>query len=374
MSAVEMLFFVLAMMGTLYYILSGLALISHFKRRFCGSETPEISVLKPISGLDAGAEKNLQSILTQNYPDYEVIFGVLDMNDLSVPVIKKAVDKHPQASLFLGSEAAGMNNKVKILCSLMEHASGEIIVITDADTRPTADFLNAVAAPFSDASVGMVTCMYRGICAKTVSDMLEGLHMTCIFAPGVALAEAISGINFGLGAAIAIRRSALEDIGGFEAISDYLADDFQLGRKTAKAGYKVVLSDYVIDIVLSGESLRNTLARELRWSRTTRICRPSGHFGLIFTFGFAYSMFFLFASGFSLYGWLTVFCVMAVRMLTASAGALKLGDREFGNRVFLLPLRDFLSFIMWIIGYFSNRVKWRGRMLIVRKNGKMAGF
>lgn len=374
MNAVSIIFLALASLGTAYYIMSTLALVMHFRRKqdiVSMREIPAISVLKPVSGSDTGAETNFESILHQDYPSYEVIFGVLDASDPAVTIAHGVVESHPNASLYVGGGADGSNNKVRILCNLIKHASGEIIVITDADTRVMPNFLTAIAAPFADAKVGMVTCMYRGIHAKTMADALEGLHMTCIFAPGVASANALGGIDFGLGAAIAIRRDALEAIGGFEAIVDYLADDFQIGRKTAQAGYGVELSDYVVDIVLSGECFKNTLARELRWSRTTRVSRPAGHFGLIVTFGFTYSVLLLLTSRFSPIGWEVFIGVLAIRMLTASIGALQMGDLEFANRIFLLPLRDLLSFGIWLAGYFSNKVNWRGRRLRVQNDGKM---
>ena len=364
----------LAALGTIYYIMSTAALVCHFRQHIRPRNTPMISVLKPVGGLDPGAKANFESILTQNYPSHEVIFGVLDECDTAASLLREITESHANASFFIGSGADGSNNKVRILCNLIKHAKGEIVVITDADTRVSPDFLSAIAAPFADLSVGMITCMYRGICAKSTADALEGLNMTCIFAPGVASANALSGIDFGLGAAIAIRIDALEAIGGFEAVVDYLADDFQIGRKTADAGYKVELSDYVVDIVLSGENLKNTLARELRWSRTTRVSRPLGHFGLITTFGFAYCLFFLLASKFSVLGWEVTLGVLAVRMMTACIGSLQLGDSEFAKRVYLLPVRDLLCFGIWVAGYFSNKVKWRGRELRVQMDGKMSVY
>jgi len=152
---------------------------------------------------------------------------------------------------------------------------------------------------------------------------------------------------------------------------DYLADDFQLGYQIAQAGHIVILSDYVIDIVLSGGNLRDVLARELRWTRTTKASNPTGHFGLIFTFGFVYALAFLFVSGFTILGWSIFIGVTVIRFITACIGARILGDRKIVKRFYLLPIRDIMSFGVWIVGYFSHTVKWRGRKLKLEKGGKM---
>lgn len=375
MNAVVITFFTLTVLGTIYYILSAAAIISAQSRQSSGTIYSErVSILKPVSGIDTEAADNFISYLNQDYHDYEVLFGVLDPNDPSIPVIRKIIADKPFASLHIGAQIPGANNKVRILHNLASHASGKVLVITDADTRVGPGFLREVTAPFEDNSTGVVTCMYRGIDAGTIADALEGLHMTCIFAPGVASAHALRGIDFGLGAAIAIKRKVLDDIGGFEPIADYLADDFQLGRRTAKLGYKVELSTYITDIVLSHQSFRDTITRELRWSRTTRISRPLGHFGLIVTFGFTYALAFLCSAGFSLLGWSVLFGVMAIRMFTAFTGARYLGDREFLRLFYLLPIRDLLSFGIWVAGYFSNTITWRGRKLRLTKNGQMEPF
>ena len=381
MHAVSFALLALASVGTLYYVLSAAALRSHFRRpntQHPTPDTPRVSVLKPVCGLDRNARANFETFLVQDHPDYEVIFGVLDQDDPAVPVIREfalrpfdELRAQGKAELAIGSEIEGANNKVRILHSLAGRATGEILVITDADTRVTPDFLRRVTAPFADLGVGAVTCLYRGVDAKTMADALEGLHMTCVFAPGVACAERLHGIDFGLGAATAIRRSVLEKIGGFKAIANHLADDFQLGRKVAEAGHKVVLSDYVIEIVLGGQGLRSVLARELRWSRTTRVSRPRGHLGLILTFGFAYAVLFLLASGFSALGWGVLLGAAAVRGVTAFIGARSLGDSRFRSRAYLLPIRDMLSFAVWAAGYLSRTVTWRERKLRVLEDGRM---
>lgn len=377
MNAISIVFLAMAGLGTLYYILSTLALDRHFRRAY-PSPRPSpareegalsVSLLKPIRGIDANIRTNLLSYLEQDYSDYEVLFGMLDEDDPAVDVIQKITEDKPKSRLYIGSDIEGFNNKVSILHNLAKHSSGEIIIITDADTQVTPNFIERIVAPFARSEVGMVTCMYRGTKGKTVADALEALHMTCVFSPGVAAADALGGISFGLGAAIAIRKDLLDKFGGFESIRNYLADDFQLGRKTAQLGYDVVLSDYVIDIILSGERFIDVLKRELRWSVTTRVSRPCGHFGLIVTFGFVYALLFAVSSSFSRTAWTTLAIVVGVRFISAYWGSIGMGDRGFIRRAWQLPVRDILSFLIWVMGYFCRSVTWRGRKLTLSKNG-----
>lgn len=373
---VRTLFAILAGLGAVYYIASTLALRRHFlstrRRRSEGSRAPRVSILKPVCGLDADASENLASYLRLDYPDYEVLFGVLDPDDPSVPIIADLIVGVSNASMHIGSRIEGANNKVRILDNLAGHADGEIIVVTDADTRVDERFLRRITAPFEDDSVGVVTCLYRGVGDRGAPASIEGLHMTCCFAPGAATSACLAGIDFSLGAASAVRRSALDAIGGFASMADYLADDFQLGRRASQAGYRVVLSDYVIDISLPREGWSRVLTRELRWARTIRASRPWGYLGMLFTFGFGYAVVYLLLSGLSVPGWLLLTGVGLVRASTAYLGADRyLGDRQLIRRFHLLPLRDVLSLAVWIGGYLSRTVSWRGRRLRLLPDGTM---
>lgn len=373
MEIVSGVFLALAAIGAIYYLLSTTALAACFKGKPPvpnADFAPAVSILKPVCGADRDADTNFSSYLQQNYPKYEVLFGVLDAADPAIGSILDSIQGHKRASLHIGTTIRGANNKVRVLHQLERRASGEIIVITDADTRATPDFVRAIVGPFEDECVGVVTCLYKGTYGVTVGDALEGLHMTCIFAPGVACARRLPALDFGMGAAIAIRAGVLRQIGGFERIADYLADDYQLGHLPATIGHRVELCRYVAEVVLAGQGLQETLARDLRWCRTTRASRPLGHLGLALTFGTAYAFIHLLTSGFSPIGWACLASVAALRFGTACIGAVFcLGDREFPKRLWLLPLRDLLSFGVWLVGFAGRGVSWRGRRLRVLRNG-----
>jgi ceramide glucosyltransferase len=165
----------------------------------------------------------------------------------------------------------------------------------------------------------------------------------------------------------------LEEIGGFESIVDYLADDFQLASKAARAGYRIKLPDYIVDIVLSGDTLRNVLSRELRWAQTVKVSNPTGYLGMVVSHGLPYALFYAAATGFSTLGWTVLLGAAAIRLVTAYIGArICLSDREFPSRAHLLPLRDLLTFAIWAAAYFTSTVKWRGRKLRLTKDGRIA--
>jgi ceramide glucosyltransferase len=213
--------------------------------------------------------------------------------------------------------------------------------------------------------------MYRGIESKGAPDAIEGLYMTSIFEPGVACAKSLH-IGFCLGAMVAVRRSVLDAIGGFWPMCDYLADDFRLGQMVRKAGYRVVLSDYVVEIAMAGERFGDVLARQLRWSRTLRVCNPLGHFGLIVTHGFPFALLFWVLSNFSTFGWTVLLSSTVMRYITAYIGSrLCLQDREFSRRLHLLPASDLLSLSTWAAAYFSRTVRWRKRKLRLSKDGRI---
>lgn len=362
----------LVVFGTVYYIASTAALVACLGGKPISRSPdfrPLVSILKPVRGVDRQAALNYASYLRQDYPDYEVLFGTLEASDPAIGVILDTIQGHKGASLHIGATLRGPNDKVRVLHQLAKRARGQIIIITDSDTRVEPNFVEAMVAPFEDPGVGVVTCLYKGILAATTTDALEALHMSSVFAPGVACARLL-GSRFGLGAAMAISLDALRSIGGFEAIVDYLADDYQIGRRAADLHWKVEVSHYVIDEVMSGESASSVFSRELRWSRTTRACRPLGHFGLVLTFGTVYALMLAAltrsaeALGIGLF-------VLAIRTLTAWVGARKLGDKEFPKRACLLLLRDVISFGVWMAGYFGGEVKWRGRKLHLTKDGRM---
>lgn len=202
--------------------------------------------------------------------------------------------------------------------------------------------------------------------------MLEAIGTATDFHPGVLVARKLEGVNFAFGSTIAIRRTVLEKIGGFEAIADYLADDYQLGYLPASAGYKVVISNYVVEHVLAASSLLESLQRQIRWAKGIRVSRPWGYLGKIFTYGAIASLLLLIATKGAVLGWTAIGITWTMRMIMGwIVGVWLLKDACTQRFWWLLPIRDLLSFVIWLCGFVGSTINWRGQRFQLSRGGKL---
>ncbi len=329
--------------------------------------------MKPICGLDIDTYENFASFCHQDYPEYQIIFGVRDERDPSVEVVKKILADFPEIDirLVVSDRTIGTNLKVSNLANAEAEAKYSLLLLADSDVRVGPDYLRRVIQPMRDPSVGVVTCLYRPLVRGWVA-ILEAVGISTDYLAGVLVARSLEGMNFALGPTIAIRKSALQAIGGFLAIADYLADDYQLGYLPAQAGYKVVLSDYVIDHAIATESLVDLIHRQTRWNCCTRVSRPWGYLGLIFTHGTAISLLFLIATFGSLFGWAIAGLTWSTRLIMAwVVGVKSLKDPVTRKFLWLVPLRDLISFALWCYSLVGNTFEWRGRKLRLTRGGKL---
>ncbi|WP_017316893.1 bacteriohopanetetrol glucosamine biosynthesis glycosyltransferase HpnI [Mastigocladopsis repens] len=334
---------------------------------------PPITILKPICGLDIDSYENFASFCQQDYPEYEIIFGVRDEHDPSVTVVKKIIDDFPERDIHLvvSDRTIGTNLKVSNLANAATLAKHSLLLLADSDVRVGSDYLQRVIQPMQDETVGVVTCLYRPQVQGWVA-ILEAIGISTEYLASILIARSLEGMNFALGPTIAIRKSVLEAIGGFGAIADYLADDFQFGYLSAQAGYKVVLSDYVIDHAIASESLLDFIHRQTRWNCCTRVSRFWGYAGLIFTHGTAISLLLLIATGGSIFGWAIATLTWSTRLIMAwVVGVRTLKDPVAKKFLWLVPLRDLISFGLWCYSFVGDTFEWRGRRLRLTKGGKL---
>ncbi len=335
---------------------------------------PPVSLLKPLNGADPQAYENLRSHCLQDYAEFEIIFGVNNSNDAVIPLVERLMRDFPNRTirLVVCSKVLGTNLKVSNLVQMLPHARHEYLLVNDSDIRVERGYLREVFAPFSNPRVGMVTCLYRGIPGRTLGSKLEAAGISATFAGNVLAARQVEGgIHFGLGSTVAFRRSALNCIGGFEPLLDYLADDFELGHRMAEAGFEVLLSCLVVDHYLPDYSFSDFLRHQLRWSRSTRASRPRGYLGLILTFGLSWAILAAVASRGAAWGWGLLAVTAALRMALALVLGLKvLKDRRVLRQLWLIPLSDLVALIVWIGGYTGQRVFWRGNEFIL-EDGKL---
>jgi ceramide glucosyltransferase len=334
---------------------------------------PPVSILKPICGLDSGAYENLASFCRQDYPTYQVIFGVQDAHDSSLILVKQLVEDFPEVDIriVISDRIVGTNLKVNNLANASVEAEYDILLLADSDIRVGTDYLKRVIQPLRDPKVGVVTCMYRSRTEGWIA-AFEALSISTEFLPSVLVARKLEGMTFALGATIVIQKAVLEAIGDFPAIVNYLEDDFQLGHLPSQVGYEVVLSDYVVDHAMSTSSFLELLHHQTRWTRGTRFARPWGHAGLIFTYGTIASTLLCWVANGSWLSWVILAIVWSLRLAMAwIVGVINLRDSVARKLLWLLPLRDLISFLVWCHSFSGDTVEWRGRRLKLTKGGKL---
>jgi ceramide glucosyltransferase len=337
--------------------------------------TPPISILKPLKGTDPEIYECLRSHCLQDYPEYEIIFGASDANDPAIATVKKLQSEFPanRIQLIVCPKILGANLKVSNLAQMLPLARHDHLIVNDSDIRVERNYLRRVIAPLADPTVGMVTCLYRGVAAPTLGSRLEALGISTDFCAGVLVARQVEGgMRFGLGSTLAFRRGDVQPIGGFESFADYLADDYELGRRIADLGLKVELSDVVVETVLPPYSMRNFLQHQLRWSRAIRDARARGYIGLIFTFGLMWSVVTVISANGSRWSWELFASVTFLRLLVALViGRVVLADRQLLRNLWLIPLRDLTAVAVWIASFAGHTVSWRGDNFHLR-NGKLS--
>ncbi len=335
---------------------------------------PPVSILKPLKGTDPEMYESFRSHCLQDYPEYEIIFGVSDANDPAIAFVERLQAEFPRISiqLVLCLRSLGANTKVSNLAQMVTGAKYEHIVVNDSDIRVEISYLRSVAAPLLDPKVGLVTCLYRGVASPSLGSRLESLFISTDFSPGVLVARLIEGgIHFGLGSTLAFRRSDLAAAGGFEALVDYLADDYEIGRRMVALGLSVELSGTVVETFLPRYDLKQFLDHQLRWARTIRDSRPGGYAGLVATFGLPWALLALICARGAGWAWALLVAVIFMRYAVALVvGRMVLQDKQVTSWLPLVPLRDFVAALVWFIGFRGRAVIWRGNSFEL-KDGKL---
>jgi ceramide glucosyltransferase len=256
---------------------------------------------------------------------------------------------------------------------MLSDARYEQLIVNDSDIRVQPDYLRRIMAPLANEKVGMVTCLYRGEAAAPLGSRLESLGISTDFCAGVLVARQLEGgIRFGLGSTLAFRRADLHRIGGFESFVDYLADDYELGKRIVECGLSVELSHVVVTTHLPDYTLRGFLAHQLRWARGVRDSRPGGYLGLVFTFGLLWSCLAVISAHGAVWAWLLLASVFVLRFAVASVvGGNVLHDHRLLRNLWLIPLRDLIAVGVWIVSLGGRTVTWRGDRFQL-KGGKLS--
>ena len=332
--------------------------------------TPPISILKPLAGAEEGLEQNLRSFFEQKYPAFEILFAVRSAADPAIEVVERLQAHYPSvpSKLIVTGEPPYANAKVYSLDLMLEAARYDLLVMADSDIRVMPDMLSELAAEFADEKLGMATCPYRVVPGGSLWSTLEAIGLNTEFLSGVLVARMLDGMKFALGPTIAARRETLRQIGGFDAVKDYLAEDFVLGNLAAKHGFGVILSSYVIDHYIGAQSFSANLRHRLRWSRSARRSRPKGYAGQIFTHTLPLALL-LCAISPAWWPVLAAAVVLRAAAVWATAGHV-LRDPLTRRRWWLVPVQDTAALLVWCAGFFGNTILWRGRRYWLLPDGR----
>mgnify|MGYP005837580995 FL=1 len=365
--------FALAAGSWAYCLLTVLAVRDWLRQRPPASGSAEpVSILKPLHGLDDGLEENLRTFFEQDYPAFEILFAARSENDAGLALARRLGVEYPHvpARFFVTGEPPWANAKAWSLEIMTREAAHDLLVMSDSDIRVSRAMLRTLAAEFSDPRLGVATCPYRAVPGSSFWSLLEALGMNTDFWGGVFTARLVErGVRFAIGPTIAARRHVLEDIGGWQRLSLYLAEDFVLGQFAAERGHGVILSSYVIEHRIGAQSMRANFAHRLRWNRSTRRSRPWGYLGQIFTFPLPLGM--TAALAMPAHAAAILGATFIARALAAwSVSQAALGDPLCRRYWYLVPLQDLLAFAFWLAGFFGNTIEWRGRRYRLLADGR----
>jgi len=337
-----------------------------------------------VRGVDFGSRENFASFCMQDYPEYEILFAVNDESDPAVPLVRQIMGEFPRRRirLFTSAEELGANRKVNKLAMLAREARYDVLVLTDGDVRVGSNFLREVIAPLRDARIGAVTSFYRAISQENFYAKLEAVGAASDFFAGVLIARWKEGIRFALGASIATTKQWVQKMGGFEAIADTLADDYELGLGIAKAGGEIVLSREMVWTMYPAQTPRSFWEHQLRWARTVRSCRPLEYLGLLFTQGLPWTLLAVLAAPASWVAgaYLAAYAILRLGMAW-TVGVWGVGDEVLRRNLWFVPVRDAIYFVVWLASFGSNRIRWnsieydihKGRMVPLGGSPKEAG-
>ena len=376
-TVIEAITTLLTLAGLAYYLLALWSARSFLRRpRFPAGFAPPVSILKPLHGAEPGMLEAFTSHCRQNYPaDYEILFGVSSLDDPAVPLVQQLQADFPERSIRLIAtpEVLGLNGKTSNVAQLVPHARYEHLVISDADIHVGPHELLRILEPFSpvegQAPTGLVTALYSGRAHGTLGSKLEALGIATDFAAGVLTARFLDRrLRFGLGSTLAVTRSSLDAIGGLAPISEYLADDYQIGSRIADAGFRVELANEIVETEVPAWSFPGFWRHQIRWARGMRDSRRAGFACLLLSYGLAWAFLNLIASGLSVTAFALFSLTLLVRIsLALGVGVGIIGDRQVLRDLWLILPRDLIALALWAWSYAGDTVAWGNERLVLRK-------
>jgi ceramide glucosyltransferase len=358
----------LASAAAIYQLLAVVAVLCHRPQPPTPNPKPApVSILKPVYGKDAGFYEAIRTHALQQYPEFEILFGIRRADDPARVEVERLSAEFPALPIrWVLCSTSAPNLKVGSLIDLAREARHPIMIVNDSDISVPVGYIRDVTAPLSDPGIGLVTCLYRAE-AHDWPSRLEALAIATDFAPSTLVAQFFGVSDFGLGSTLAFRKTDLDRIGGFRAIADYIADDYQLGHKLHALGLRNVISDVVVSTRLSSGSWLGAWRHQVRWARTIRLSGGAGYAGLPITYA---SLWAVIAAICGI--WWIALPLLAIRMAMALVcGGLLLGSTDVWKYCYAIPLRDLLGVAVWAAGLWGDTVVWRDQRLKLDAEGRI---
>lgn len=339
-------------------------------------QLPPVTVLKPLCGAEPGLYENLRSFCKQDYPEFQIVFGVRDLADPALSVVERLLVEFPSLPIdvVVNPQQHGSNCKISNLINMIARARHDVLAMADSDACVGPDYLSTVTAPLLDHNVGLVTCLYRGVPTQHICSRLGAMYINEWYMPSVLVAWLFGYQGYASGQTLCLRRDTLQAIGGLQAMANHLAEDHRLGEMVRGSGLRIVLSPYVLKAEHHEPNLDSLTRHEVRWMRTIRVLRPRSFRVIFLSFSLPLAILGIMLTGvepsLSTTAWALFGTTLIARLLVHFVHRLR-GDRSLLSDLWLLPARDLLIWWVWCRSFFSSRVTWRGSEFEVDANGIM---
>lgn len=369
------IFVALALAGAAYAVMA-----AWFARRFAAHEEvptanfPAVSILKPLHGDEPALEENLESFLVQDYPaPCQYVFGVQSPDDAAVAVVERLLKRYPAADAVLVVDKArhGTNPKISNLMNMRGAIRHDVIVLSDSDIAVEPGYLRRIAAALAPERVGAVTCVYTGWAAAGLVSRLSAMGVSYHFLPNVMAGLGLKMTAPCFGSTIALKGKVLREIGGLAAFADQLADDNEIGRAVRAKGYEVAIPPFAVRHAATETTWNEWLSHELRWMRTIRTVDPAGHAGSLVTHAIPLALLGLFLTGWGPWAWAALATTILARLVLKCCIDTAFG--EPAGPTWLVPVRDVLTFCVFVTSLFGSAVVWQKERLRVGGDGALSG-
>jgi ceramide glucosyltransferase len=373
---VDALVGILVLISLASVVLGHFATLRHFKKIFLPEiprPAPKISILKPVEGIGPNTLEAFASFCRLDYPgEIEIIVGTIQRDDPVVAIVQKLQVEFPERKIQLVfAELKGTNRKTSIMETMWQKATGQFLFFSDADVAAPENYLRELVPQLAQPGVGCLTCLPRGIEARTIGGKMIALHYGFNFLPQWMLAQRTTGIHWAIGHTMAVPRDALEKIGGFKNFLNHLADDYELGQRISRLGLRVIVPPFLLDCVMPAENFAQAFTRMQRWKRTIRRSRGAQFFGVILTNPIFWALILALLQPFARWSWTVLFSMIMIRWLLAAFLQKKIKFAGWSGAWWLLPVLDVVEGITFFGAYYGDMIFWAGRHYHLLRDGTL---